>query len=323
MLPKLSIIIPFYNVEQYIAQCLDSVYRQDIPEEEYEVICVNDASPDHSRDIVLEYQKQHKNLVLIEHEHNKKLGAARNTGRSIARGKYIWNVDSDDYIADNCLKSILDQCESNELDILMFNLAEFTDTDLKAVDFPFSSCDEVIDGLTCLNNNIPHIGRFCPVWRYVYSKEFLDRNSIYSPEINMGEDVPYAFKSIILANRVMLVDEVHYYYRINPASLTGVKVLPPKVLYEKCFFAARLVYDLLGLLPQKYIELKTVFSNMVRYIVQIFPEYLHKMSKAEKKQFAAICRKHFFENIYLFQLMSKQVKVHYINMLLNKYSCHK
>lgn len=99
MLPKLSIIIPFYNVKQYIAQCLDSVYRQDIPEEEYEVICVNDASPDHSRDIVLEYQKRHKNLVLIEHEHNKKLGAARNTGRSIARGKYIWNVDSDDYIA--------------------------------------------------------------------------------------------------------------------------------------------------------------------------------------------------------------------------------
>ena len=313
---NLSIIIPIYNVERYIAQCLDSVFNQDIPEEEYEVICVNDGSPDNSREIVIEYQKRHKNLILIEHEHNKKLGAARNTGRAIARGKYIWNVDSDDYIADNCLKSILDQCESNELDILMFNLAEFTDTDLKAVDFPFSSCDEVIDGLTCLNNNIPHIGRFCPVWRYVYSKEFLDRNSIYSPEINMGEDVPYAFKSMILAKRVMLVNEVYYYYRINPASLTGVKVLPPKVLYEKCFLAARLVYNLIGLLPQKHVELKTIFSNMVRYIVQIFPEYLHKMSKAEKKQFAAICRKHFFENICLFQSINKHHKIEYLKCLL-------
>ena len=313
---RLSIIIPFYNVERYIARCLDSVYHQDIPEEEYEVICVNDGSPDNSREIVIEYQKTHKNLILIEHEHNKKLGAARNTGRSIARGKYIWNVDSDDYIADNCLKSILDQCESNELDILMFNLAEFTDTDLKAVDFPFSSCDEVIDGLTCLNNNISHIGRFCPVWRYVYSKEFLDRNSIYSPEINMGEDVPYAFKSIILANRVMLVDEVHYYYRINPASLTGVKVLPPKVLYEKCFLAARLVYNLIGLLPQKYIELKIVFCNMVRYIVQIFPDYLHKMSTAEEKQFSAICRKHFFKDISLFRVMNRHHKIEYLKCLL-------
>ena len=312
---RLSIIIPFYNVERYITQCLDSVYRQDILEEEYEVICVNDASPDHSRDIVLEYQKQHKNLVLIEHEHNKKLGAARNTGRSIARGKYIWNVDSDDYIADNCLKSILDQCESNELDILMFNLAEFTDTDLKAVDFPFSSCGEVTNGLTSLNSNRHHIGRFCPVWRYVYSKEFLDRNSIYSPEINMGEDVPYAFKSMILAKRVMLVNEVYYYYRINPASLTGVKVLPPKVLYEKCFLAAKLVYDLMGLVPQNYTELKKVLKNVVRYIVQIYPDYLHKMSQADKKQFAAICRKHFFEDIALLRVINRHHKIEYLKML--------
>ena len=91
---RLSIIIPFYNVEKYIAECLDSVYNQDISEEEYEVICVNDASPDNSRNIVLEYQKKHSNLTLVEHEVNKKLGAARNTGRKIARGKYIWNVDS-------------------------------------------------------------------------------------------------------------------------------------------------------------------------------------------------------------------------------------
>ena len=61
----LSIIIPFYNVEPYIAQCLDSVYNQDIPENEYEVICVNDASPDNSREIVKEYQKVNTNLVLI------------------------------------------------------------------------------------------------------------------------------------------------------------------------------------------------------------------------------------------------------------------
>ena len=248
---RLSIIIPFYNVEKYIAQCLDSVYRQDIPEEEYEVICVNDGSPDNSREIVIEYQKTHKNLILIEHEHNKKLGAARNTGRSIARGKYIWNVDSDDYIADNCLKSILDQCEGNELDILMFNLAEFTDTRTQKADFPFNLHGGVLDGLTCLNNNIPHIGRFCPVWRYVYSKEFLDRNSIYSPEINMGEDVPYAFKALLLAKKILLVNEVYYHYRINPASLTGVSTLKPIVLYEKCFVAARLVYDVMQYIPKQ------------------------------------------------------------------------
>ena len=316
---RLSIIIPFYNVEKYIAQCLDSVYRQDIPEEEYEVICVNDGSPDNSREIVIEYQKTHKNLILIEHEHNKKLGAARNTGRSIARGKYIWNVDSDDYIADNCLKSILDQCEGNELDILMFNLAEFTDTRTQKADFPFNLHGGVLDGLTCLNNNIPHIGRFCPVWRYVYSKEFLDRNSIYSPEINMGEDVPYAFKALLLAKKILLVNEVYYHYRINPASLTGISTLKPIVLYEKCFVAARLVYDVMQYIPKQYVGLIKAFRNMVLYIVQMYPDYVAKMSEADKKIFSRLCRRHLVDDWCLWKLMGRSYKIEYIKFLLNSY----
>ena len=110
---RLSIIIPFYNVEQFISECLDSVFDQDIPLSEYEVICVNDGSQDGSRAIVTNYMKRYANLHLIEHEINKKLGTARNTGRSVATGNYIWNVDSDDRIVPNCLGKILNICESN------------------------------------------------------------------------------------------------------------------------------------------------------------------------------------------------------------------
>ena len=313
---RLSIIIPVYNVEQYIAQCLDSVYRQDIPEEEYEVICVNDASPDHSRDIVLEYQKQHKNLILIEHEHNKKLGAARNTGRSIARGKYIWNVDSDDYIAENCLSSILKQCEQNNLDILMFNLASDTDGVNNTADFPFCISDTPQNGITCLDHNISEMGRFCPVWRYIYRRDFLDTNHIYSPEINMGEDVPYAFKALISAKKILLVNEVYYHYRINPASLTGVSTLKPIVLYEKCFVAARLVYDVMQYIPKQYVGLIKAFRNMVLYIVQMYPDYVAKMSKADKKIFSRLCRKHLVDDRCLWNLMGRSYKMEYIKCLL-------
>lgn len=316
MLPKLSIIIPFYNVEQYIAQCLDSVYRQDIPEEEYEVICVNDASPDHSRDIVVDYQKRHKNLILIEHEHNKKLGAARNTGRSIARGKYIWNVDSDDYIEKNCLAAILEKCEKENLDILMFNLASNTEDTIQKADFPFVTNGTYQDGLTTLNQNIAEIGRFCPVWRYVYSKDFLDKHGIYSPEINMGEDVPYAFKALILAKRVLMVNELYYYYRINPASLTGVKTLKPIVLYEKCFLAARLVHDVMRYVPKRNDVLMRVFKNMIRSIIYMYPTYLAKMSQNDKEQFSQICRRHFINDFCLWRLMSRKYKVEYMKCLL-------
>ena len=95
---RLSIIIPFYNVEQYIALCLDSVYHQDIPEEEYEVICVDDCSPDSSIAIVEEYAKKHTNLVVVRNQYNRKLGGARNAGMEVATGRYVWFVDSDDFV---------------------------------------------------------------------------------------------------------------------------------------------------------------------------------------------------------------------------------
>ena len=104
---RLSIIIPFYNVEQYITQCLDSVYAQDIPEEEYEVICVDDCSPDNSIAIVEEYAKQHSNLIIVRNKYNRKLGGARNAGMEVATGQYVWYVDSDDYISENCLAYLL------------------------------------------------------------------------------------------------------------------------------------------------------------------------------------------------------------------------
>jgi len=108
---SLSFIVPFYNVEKYIGACLDSLYAQDISEEEYEVICVDDCSPDKSRDIVLKFQRKHDNLKLITHEENKCLGGARNTGINVAKGKYLWFVDSDDMIRPNCLKTLISLCE--------------------------------------------------------------------------------------------------------------------------------------------------------------------------------------------------------------------
>jgi len=112
------------ELEKYIAECLDSVYNQDIPETEYEVICVNDCSPDNSRAIVLEYQKKHSNLRLIEHETNKMLGGARNTGLRAAQGEYIWFVDSDDFVGENIISCLLKYSNDNKLDILNFNYAK-------------------------------------------------------------------------------------------------------------------------------------------------------------------------------------------------------
>ena len=122
---RLSIIIPFYNVEAYIKQCLDSVFRQNIPSSEYEVICVDDCSPDKSLLIVESYAVIHDNIKIIRNEVNRKLGGARNAGVDAASGKYIMFIDSDDLLEDNVLELLCSEAEKNDLDVLHYDYENF------------------------------------------------------------------------------------------------------------------------------------------------------------------------------------------------------
>lgn len=312
---RISIVIPFYNVEHYVAQCLESVYNQDIPEEEYEVICVNDASPDHSRDIVLEYQKKHSNLILVEHEVNKKLGAARNTGRRLARGKYLWNVDSDDMIAPYCLKEMLDFCDNNDLDVLCFAYDEYLPDGKTVKREEGSGKTGVTTGIDFIHQyGCSHLSEFCPVWRSLYRKAFLDDNNIYSPEINMGEDVPYAFKALFLSKRMSYLDNTGYVYRLNDCSLTGSKQpLSPALLYEKCFENTRLIIDVGQFIPSSDIELRASCRNVANYTFRLWMNYYKNMVSHDKNSFRTICRKNFcVDKDMLKSLISRKQYVRYL-----------
>lgn len=309
---RLSIIIPFYNVERYIAECLNSVYLQDIPEEEYEVICVNDGSPDHSRDIVLEYQERHPNLVLVEHEANKKLGAARNTGRALAKGNYIWNVDSDDKIVPNCLGNLLRICEKNDLDVL--DLGRYRFWGEKSQDMPNTRPTEnVMSGLDYLEQlESNELSMMCVVWKRLVRRAFLDENHIFSPEINMGEDVPYSFKVLISAKRMMVISDKYYLYRDNPESLTGKQWKPtPHTLYEKCFLDSRLIYEVAKEVPKQYVHVRDSYLNAARSTLSRYAHYMPLMTSEEQREFRSICRESLKENRFVRELMSRKGYVRY------------
>ena len=112
----LSIIIPVYNVEKYVEKCIRSCENQDIPKENYEVIVVNDGSPDGSLAIVERLANEFSNIKVINQE-NKGLSMARNTGLEAAQGEYVWFVDSDDWIEENCLKEMTEKL-IDDIDIL-------------------------------------------------------------------------------------------------------------------------------------------------------------------------------------------------------------
>ena len=118
---KLSIVIPVYNVEKYLRECLDSAIVPGIGG--YEIVCVNDGSTDTSPEILEEYRKQYPELMQIVHTENQGLGAASNNGVAAAKGEYIAFLDSDDYLSANAVKEMIEACSSGD-DICIFDLAE-------------------------------------------------------------------------------------------------------------------------------------------------------------------------------------------------------
>ena len=94
-MPKISVIVPVYNVEKYLSECLDSIINQTFPD--FEIICVNDCSTDKSGNILEDYSRKDNRIKIFYHQFNQGLGAARNTGLKNAHGKYVQFLDSDDY----------------------------------------------------------------------------------------------------------------------------------------------------------------------------------------------------------------------------------
>jgi glycosyltransferase involved in cell wall biosynthesis len=114
---QLSIIIPMYKVAAYVTRCIESLENQDIDKNLYEIICINDGSPDNCQEIVENLQKKYSNIVLLNQE-NQGVSMARNNGIAIAQGKYILPIDPDDYVMPNCFTSLLSKAYNENLDVL-------------------------------------------------------------------------------------------------------------------------------------------------------------------------------------------------------------
>lgn len=235
---KLSIIVPVYNVADYLAKCLDSLLSQDLLQDEYEIIVVNDGSTDNSGDIAQQYADKYANITLIN-QSNQGLSGARNTGINHANGKYIQFVDSDDYLEVNVLGGLMKQVVNDNLDVLRFNYENVNDNgeiinpnkDPKHfVDFS----NEVVDGLTFLNNKL---GPACYAVQFIIKKELLiDNNIIFKSGIYF-EDVEWTPRMLLKASRVASTGAVVYYYLVRAGSITKAvnkdkqrKVLEDKIL---------------------------------------------------------------------------------------------
>ncbi len=212
---KLSIIVPVYNVEKYIGKCLDSLLNQNLSE--YEIIVINDGSTDGSYTIAKKYAELNSNIILLTQE-NKGLSATRNRGVDEAKGKYIYFVDSDDFIAPNVLKILLSTLEVNRLEMLAFNLLQVdVDFEIKKgiQDISKIKPSQTVDGATFVADRGFEPGS---CW-FIIQKEFLLKTGLRYVEGRMLEDVIFNAHLFPLIHRIAFLPVDVYYYVIHQESI--------------------------------------------------------------------------------------------------------
>lgn len=214
----LSIIIPIYNVENYIKRCLLSVLNQATID--YEVILIDDCSPDASMAIVQTILKEskHSNRVkIVTHTNNQGLSSARNSGLRVAIGKYVWFVDSDDYLPSNALALLFDILNSS-IDIFRFRFYQFKEYEEDNViiedklQFNISnlSFDEYLKTFTSI----------VPVQLYVFNRQFLLNHDLYFIPGILHEDKEFILRVFAYADELYVSEHIIYYYLIRNGSIT-------------------------------------------------------------------------------------------------------
>ncbi|GAA4231973.1 hypothetical protein GCM10022291_05630 [Postechiella marina] len=216
--PILSIVIPVYNVAPYIEKCVLSCIHQDIPRDQYEIIMVNDGATDNSLSIC-ETLKAEFDFLKIISQKNKGLSGARNTGLKHAVGKYVWFVDSDDWIKEKTLKSLVDALQT-DTDIIWLG-HDVWENGVATKTFTPKQTAGAISGAALFTN---HLDNLFYIWKFVYRRSFLNTNHLTFLEGILYEDLEFTPRALLKAKKCTTISKTFYHYLIRPGSIaTNVK----------------------------------------------------------------------------------------------------
>ena len=221
---KLSIVVNMYNTAAYMPKCLDTLLNQDIPASDYEIILVDDCSPDNSLAMAKEYAVKYLNIRVCTHEQNKGLAAARNTGVDAAKGEYLCFVDPDDYIEKNSLAALLKQMDEEQLDMLRFNYQkvdeQYNNVPDSEIEARFDYTPEIMTGTEFLAHRL---GVGCYVWAYIYRLAFIRKTGIHFFEGCFFDDTPWLPCILQKAQRINVNPVRHQYYLQRSTSMVHAR----------------------------------------------------------------------------------------------------
>ena len=220
---KISIIVPCYNVEQYLSKCIDSILNQTY--QNFEVWLVDDGSPDRCGEICDEYAKKDARIKVI-HKKNGGLADARNVALDVITGEYVVCVDSDDYISPTHIEGLYHLIEKYGADVSVNTFCPFYEG-ASPNPSPKSAKDWVLDGLHATEMMFYQEHFDTTAWGKMYKASLFD--GIRYPKGLLFEDLPTTYRLLLKANKVVFNDEQSYFYLLRSNSIEGAAFSPHKL----------------------------------------------------------------------------------------------
>ena len=283
---KVSVIVPVYNVEEYLPKCLDSLVNQSL--REIEIILINDGSPDNCQDIIDEYKKKDKRIISIIKE-NGGQASARNVGLRTSKGEFICFVDSDDFIELDMLEVLYNKGIQDESDIVICDYCRIKNNK-KQKEEAFSTKGNTMFENYALNTS-------GPCWKIIKRKLLID-NKLFFPEGIIYEDYAIVPTYALFANKISYVNKPFYNYLIREGSTMTQK-------FNKKFYDIVTATDIL-------------YKNLEKYGFSYYEEYEYFIIKNIFRE-AYVRLKTFEEGFLVLDELSNWAKTNIPNWTKNKY----
>lgn len=276
--PLISVIVPVYNVEKYLGQCLDSIINQTL--KDIEIICVDDGSTDGSLDILNSYKEKDDRIIILKQK-NLYAGVARNNGLKVAKGKYLSFLDSDDFFDANMLEDMYNQAEKDKSDVVVCNFCEYN-TNTKETRFrvkiknrfiaksPFSPKDIINDIFIFGGLN---------AWSKLFRRQLFIDNDLHFEPCACCNDFTCVCTAMAACKKISILEKPYVHYRINQSSNITAK---RNKSVDSFFFAAQRLQDNLKNL-HLYDTFKQAFATTMKLSFRWELSFCNQNQKEEKK----------------------------------------
>ena len=268
-----SICVPAYGTEKYLSKCLDSLLSQSLSD--YEIIVVDDGSPDRSGKIADEYASKDKRIHVI-HQKNKGLFHARLSAMKEAQGDYIVHVDSDDWVEKDYLEKIYYQIKTYNVDIVLINDYVVQENGHKTEEISFKTNNRIWIDSYEFKEFFFNTSNIQAIWKKAIRRELIEIDELEKyPRITMTEDWIHSYYPIIRAQSAAYIREPLYDYRITSGSMTAV-FDPLIIVSSKIIYELRKQYELMG-------EISMKITSEVWLLEKVAKTLIYNRSKVREK----------------------------------------